>query len=280
MIQDAILNPPISHWGSGALTEPPEDQFKKYTYPIAAEDGGTEIHMVWTDTPCRTTCWNDGNQTVEAFRSPTIECVVAQHPWLENDCLIADIILPANTTLEVDDIVACVSMGASEFSTVNLQRQAMIPVGESRSDHEIVLEIARKMGLEKEVSEGKDTWEWIKEFFETRFRLSPVISWEEFKQKGYYAYPTARDWRDDPPGLIDFYRDPEANPLATPSGKLEFYSARLAEHFPNDLERGPFPKWIEKGITHDERISSERAPDVPPVDDVQPRQMEGACPVR
>ena len=58
--------------------------------------------MIWTDTPCRTTCWNDGNRTVEALRSPKIECIVAQHPWLENDCLIADIILPANTTLEVE----------------------------------------------------------------------------------------------------------------------------------------------------------------------------------
>ena len=56
-----------------------------------------------------------------------------------------------------------------------------------------------------------------------------------------------------------FYEDPEANPLKTPSGKLEFYSERLAAHFPDDKERPPIPKWIEKGITHDERISSERA---------------------
>ena len=36
------------------------------------------------------------------MRSPKIECIVAQHPWLENDCLLADIILPANTTFEVE----------------------------------------------------------------------------------------------------------------------------------------------------------------------------------
>ena len=47
-----------------------EDQFIKYTYPIPKEEGGTEIHMIWTDTPCRTTCWNDGNKTVEAMRKP------------------------------------------------------------------------------------------------------------------------------------------------------------------------------------------------------------------
>ena len=47
------------------------------------------------------------------MRSPKIECIVAQHPWLENDCLFADIILPANTTLEVDDIVPYLREGVS-----------------------------------------------------------------------------------------------------------------------------------------------------------------------
>jgi predicted molibdopterin-dependent oxidoreductase YjgC len=40
-------------------------------------------------------------------------------------------------------------MGANEFSTVGLQKQAMSPVGESKSDFEIVLEIAQKMGSER-----------------------------------------------------------------------------------------------------------------------------------
>ena len=50
-----------------------------------------------------------------------------------------------------------------------------------------------------------------------------------------------------------------ANPLPTPTGKLEFYSESVALTFPTDEERPPIPKWIEKGITHDERISSKRA---------------------
>jgi trimethylamine-N-oxide reductase (cytochrome c) len=31
---------------------------------------------------------------MEALQSPKIECIVAQHPWLENDCLFADISFP------------------------------------------------------------------------------------------------------------------------------------------------------------------------------------------
>ncbi len=105
LVQEAILNPPISFYGTGSIRSSVKDQFVKYTYPIPKEEGGMEIHMIWTDSPCRTTCWNDGMKTVEAMRNPSIECIVAQHPWLENDCLMADIILPANTTFEVLDLV-------------------------------------------------------------------------------------------------------------------------------------------------------------------------------
>jgi anaerobic selenocysteine-containing dehydrogenase len=67
--------------------------------------------MMWTDTPCRITCWNGGNETELAMRNPKIECIVAQHPWLENDCIYADIILPANTYMEVDDIITNIRQG-------------------------------------------------------------------------------------------------------------------------------------------------------------------------
>jgi trimethylamine-N-oxide reductase (cytochrome c) len=262
LIQEAILNPPVSFWSTGAFMAPVEDQFVKYTYPLPKEEGGSEIHMIWTDTPCRTTCWNDGNRTIEAMRSPKIECIVAQHPWLENDCLLADIILPVSTTFEEDDIVGNTGVGG-DFRSVGLQRQAIQPVGESMSDYEAVLEVAKKLGIVEEVTEGKTVEEWIKNFFEERYALPDYISWDEFNKKEYYVYPTAKGWEKEPAGLIDFYKDPEANPLPTPSGKLEFYSERLAENFPDDEERPPLPKWIERGETHDERISGERARQYP-----------------
>jgi anaerobic selenocysteine-containing dehydrogenase len=73
LIQDAILNPPLVFNGSGGQESQTEDQFIKYTYPIEKEKGGTEIHMIWTDTPCRITCWNNGNWTIDAFQHPSIE---------------------------------------------------------------------------------------------------------------------------------------------------------------------------------------------------------------
>ena len=53
LIEEAIKNGTVDFWGTGGHEEPTADQFKKYTYPIPKEEGGTEIHMMWTDTPCR-----------------------------------------------------------------------------------------------------------------------------------------------------------------------------------------------------------------------------------
>lgn len=257
LIQDAILKPPLVFHGSGGQESQTEDQFIKYTYPIEKEKGGTEIHMIWTDTPCRITCWGHGNWTIDAFQHPSIEFIVAQHPWLENECLYADLILPANTTLEVKDVVTNTRQGP-HFQSITIQEQAMQPIGESKSDYEIVLAIAEKLGMGKQFSEGKTTDDLIKDVYDT-MEIGSMISWEEFWDKKCFIYPTAKDWENDPPGFRKFYEDPVNNPLKTPSGKLEFYSERLAKYFPDDKERPPFPQWIEKSETHDERLSSERA---------------------
>ncbi len=256
-IQQAIDEPPLTFYGSGAIETPTEDQFIKYTYPLPKEEDGTEIHMIWTDTPCRITCWNHGNWTIDAFRNPKIETVVAQHPWLENDCLIADVILPSNTTLEVEDIVTNVRQGVN-FHSIAIMEQAVQPVGESKSDYEVVLEVAKKLDYGDKFSENKTTLDLQKQVFDD-MEIDDLVSWENFLEKKYFVFPTAKDWENDSPGFRKFYDDPEKNPLPTPTGKLEFYSARLAEHFPDDKERPPIPKWIEKSETHDERISSERA---------------------
>jgi len=256
LIQEAILNPPVTSWGSSQFLAPVEDQFLKYTYPIPREEGGSEIHMVWTDTPCRLTCWNWGNKTVEALRSTKIECVIAQHPWLENDCLLSDIILPANTKLEEEDIAS--TAWSVPLDSIMIEGKCIESIGESKSDYEIVGEIARKLGKYEEYTEGKTIKEWIKFAYEG-LNIQNLVSWENLNKKGYYVIPSAKGWEEIPAGLSKFCQDPEANPLKTPSGKLEFYSERLARHFPDDTERPPVPHWIEKGVSHDESLSSERA---------------------
>ncbi len=89
-----------------------------------------------------------------------------------------------------------------------------------------------------------------------------LVSWEELNEKGYYVVPPALDWEAIPAGLLEFYEDPENHPLTTPTGRIEFYATGLAEHFPDDDERGPVPRWIPAGETHEETLGTERSQEV------------------
>lgn len=267
MVPTAILNPPMEWWGGG-MGYAVSDQFIKREYP---GDVG-EIHMYWTDCPCATTCWNNGYYWQEAFRSPKIEFMLAQHPWFEDDCAFADIVLPGTTVYEDDDIIAQGRAGVSR-RTVAIQKAAIENIAETKSDYEAVCEIAKKLeeygGVYADAYQnytgGMTIDEQIKVYFENYSGIQTVTTWDEFSQKGYWVAPVATDWQDDVPGKRAFYEDPEANPTDLPSGLFEIYSSRIAEIFPDDDERGPHPKYVEggSGWTHDESISGERAKDYP-----------------
>jgi trimethylamine-N-oxide reductase (cytochrome c) len=259
ILHDVIETGTYDIYGSSDQMDPVEDQFIHYQYPLP---GKNELHMLWSDTPCFSTCWNDANSFHRAIRLPKIEFILIQHPWLENDCLFADIILPSNTKFEEDDIGA--DHWPIQYNSVYLEEKAIEPIGESKTDWEIVGEIAKRFGVYDEYVEGKTLQEWIKTGFDgSHLEEAGICTWEQLQEKKYCVVPTDPDWEKIPAGMIEFYEDPEKNPMSTPTGKLEFWSQRLAENFPDDEERPPVPHWIEKSVFHDERISSERAKKYP-----------------
>jgi len=189
------------------------------------------------------------------MQSPEIEFIWAQHPWLENESLMADIILPVNTKLEEDDIAVDVFSG--QYNLLYPEHKCIDPIGESYSDYEIVVMLADKLGLKEEYTGGKEIPELIKGGWETS-RCADLISWEDLLEKGYYVVPTAEDWEKEPRGFQEFYEDPEKYPMSTPTGKLEFEATGLVKHFPDDEERPPVPKWIPSGISHEETLGTDR----------------------
>jgi len=256
-VPKAILEGECDWWGCESECADRTDQFVHYKYPA---DGCSKIHMVWTDSPSWITCWNSGNDYVRDMRHPDIEFMFCQHPWLENDALLADIILPVNTKLEEDDIAGDIFSG--QYNLLFPEHKCVEPLGESFSDYEIVCMIAERLGLYEEYTGGKTIPELIKYGWETS-RCADLISWEELNEKGYYAVPTDDGWEDVPAGFYNFYKDPQKYPLTTPTGLLEFESTGLAKHFPDDLERPPVPKWVAKGISHEETLGTERAEKYP-----------------
>jgi len=90
--------------------------------------------------------------------------------------------------------------------------------------------------------------------------VEDLCSYEEFEKKEIVLLPPDPDIQARvKPGLREFYEDPAKMPLRTPTGKLEFTSTALKEFFPDDEERPPYPKWIERGVCHDESLFGERA---------------------
>lgn len=259
LVPDAIMADAPMHWyGTTKAGYPAEDQFLEYDYPLA--DGGAPIRMIWSDSPCWTTCWNGGNRFIDALRSEKIEFFLAQQPWMENDCLFADIILPINTKFEEEDIA--VEIMGGQYNALYYEGQCIDPIGESKSDFEAVAEVAKKLGIYSEYTENKTYEDLIKRGYDMS-GVTDYASYQEFREKEYIVVPVADDWEEDAAGFANFCNDPEQYPLTTPTGLLEFKSTALEEYFPDDEERPPVPHWVPYGKSHAESLLHERSKKYP-----------------
>ncbi|MEM2914995.1 MAG: molybdopterin dinucleotide binding domain-containing protein, partial [Candidatus Bathyarchaeia archaeon] len=269
LVPEAILNPPISWYSHVLFLCPSECQFDKYIYP---QKGFPEVHMIWNENGCWITGWNGGYKMIEAFRNPKIEFILVQHPWLENDCIFADIILPVTTPLEEEDIIGVIGPYNKQYFALVYSGKCIDPIGESKSDYEICCMIAKRLeekypedfkGVYEKFTEGKTIEEWMRVIFEES-GASKFISFKKWKERGYWLLPVDPEWRKKNIPLLKLFTEfPELCPLKTPSGKVEFYSERLAKHFPGDCERPPIPKWIPYGKTWQESLLHKRSKKYP-----------------
>ena len=180
----------------------------------------------------------DLNRLLRAWRKP--ETVVVQDPFWTPAARHADIVLPAATALERNDIGA----GAGD-STIYAMRRAVEPVGEARSDYDIVTALAGRLGLAEEFTGGKDELGWIRETYDGfAARMAregaELPPFEAFWRDGRVR---VREPEDDFVLLADFRADPEANPLRTPSGRIEIFSETVAGFGYDDCPGHPV--WIE-----------------------------------
>jgi biotin/methionine sulfoxide reductase len=165
----------------------------------------------------------DLNRLVRAWRKPST--VIVNEPWWTPTAQWADIVFPATTALERNDICA-----SSHDPYAHVMQQAIPPHGEARSDHEIFAGLAQRLGVHEEFTQGRDEQAWLQDMWE---RSAAQAEREGFEMPEFASFWEEKRYRI-PEGearatwLGAFRRDPQAHPLRTPSGRIEIYSERIA----------------------------------------------------
>ena len=158
-VPDAILNPPITWMGEGFCGNSIEQQFTKFTYPLP---GHSEVKMFYRYGGSFLSTMTDTNKWVRMYQSPKLEFVVNQDCWWCNETKMADVILPACTNLERNDISEWASSGgyslhasgSANHRVIVYQQKCVEPVGESKPDYDIFVELAERLGYEEQFTEG------------------------------------------------------------------------------------------------------------------------------
>ncbi|MCH9673370.1 MAG: molybdopterin-dependent oxidoreductase, partial [Gammaproteobacteria bacterium] len=180
----------------------------------------------------------DLNRLMEAWQRP--DTIIVNEIWWTATARQADIVLPATTTLERNDIGAS---GRDRFMLA--MQQAVEPVGQARSDFDIFTGLSERLGFRETFTEGRNENEWLRHLYDVARQQAAErqMEWPDFDvfwTDGYLETPVP----DDPYVLFaDFYADPAAHPLHTPSGKIEIFSETISSFGYDDCIG--HPAWYE-----------------------------------
>ena len=180
----------------------------------------------------------DLNRLVRAWQKP--ETVIVHEPWWTSSARHADIVLPATTTVERNDL------GASAMDRFILaMKKSIEPVGEARNDFDIFADLAGRLGTRETFTGGRGEMEWIRHLYDTAReqaaeRLVIYPDFNDFWEKGHVEIPPP----DEPYVMLaDFRADPAGRALSTPSGKIEIFSQTI-DGFGYDDCPG-HPAWLD-----------------------------------
>ncbi|MEM9783904.1 MAG: molybdopterin-dependent oxidoreductase [Pseudomonadota bacterium] len=182
-----------------------------------------DIRMVW---------WAGGNpfhhhqdlrRLHRAFQRP--ETVIVNELNWTATARHADIVLPVAAPQERTDFGG----GRSDNALIPMPACAA-PAGEARTEFDIFADLAGRLGDRAAFTEGLDQDAWLRRVWaETRAAAAhtgaQLPEWDAFLAGDILEFP------DPSPRqvfLAEFRADPAANPLPTPSGRIELFSERIA----------------------------------------------------
>ena len=241
-------------WDGASL----EAQFEEAKYPAP---GYAKIHMIYQYGGSSFGTTMDSSKRIDMLRNPAVEFVVNQSIWNEGEVPFADVLLPACSVVEREDISevsGCAGFAHHNQAQMNhrmivMQHKCIEPVGESRSDYRIFLDILTRLGFGAMFSEGCSELDWCKRIFDSSDAPN-YISWQKFLKQGYVVLPAEPEEMRHPVEMNWYYEGvkkdtPEPHPLPsdysgefleglqTQSGKIEFLPSSLQRFDPDNEER-------------------------------------------
>ncbi len=171
---------------------------------------------------------SDINKTHDILQDDSqCEMIVVLENFMTSSAKYADILLPDLMTVEQEDIIP--NDYAGNMGYLIFIQPATAAKFERKGIYEVLSEVARRLGPEvhQKFTEGRTQAQWLQHLYAKMQARDPLLpGYEALRSMGVYK-------RKDPNGHFvayqKFRQDPAANPLKTPSGKIEIYSGRLAE---------------------------------------------------
>ncbi|EJC7122825.1 trimethylamine-N-oxide reductase TorA [Vibrio parahaemolyticus] len=181
----------------------------------------------------------DRNRMKKAFRK--LQTVVTiEFAWTAT-CRFSDIVLPACTQWERNDIDV---YGSYSNKGLIAMHRLVDPLFQSKPDFQIMSELTQRFGRREEYTRGMSEMEWIESLYndckkanEGKFEMP---EFNDFWEKSVLDFGEGKPWVRH----ADFRKDPELNPLGTPSGFIEITSRKIGRYGYEHCQEHPM--WFEK----------------------------------
>jgi biotin/methionine sulfoxide reductase len=165
----------------------------------------------------------DLNRLIKALRRPRA-FVVHEIVWAPI-ARYADIVLPATTTFERNDISS-----SSKDNYLFAMKKVAPTYASALNDHDIFVQLAERLGMVDPFTERLDEFGWLRRMYEETIMSAAskeiqLPEFDEFWDLGYFRFP---ERTSSFISFADFRRDPDRAPLKTPSGRIELFSDKVA----------------------------------------------------
>jgi formate dehydrogenase major subunit len=139
-----------------------------------------------------------------------LEHLVVQDIFLTETAYLADVVLPATAWPEKDGTVT------NTDRMVQLGRKALQPPGEAKEDLWIIVQLARRLGLDWPYEEPKQVWDEMRQCMDS----IRGITWERLERDSSVTYPCENEGDAGQPVVFTTH-------FPTPTGRGKFVPADL-----------------------------------------------------